>query len=1218
MPRLSKIGAAALAAFGWTGLSTVTATYLQVAGGGAGGSWNGTVYGVGGNGSNSQFGTLTASVGGGGGGTYPGSNAGSGGSGGGGTGYSSPQSNPLLVGGSGTSGQGNAGGSGQFNGGNSYYGGGGGGAGAAGANASSTNGNGGVGLASSISGTSTYYAGGGGGGSWANSGGSAGTGGNGGGGNGAESAAGSPGTANTGGGGGAGDNGSGAGQGGGGAGGYLTGTVSLNPTLSYTVIVGAGGSSSTYGGKGGSGVVIISYPAPQQFGGGVVTTSGSNVIHTFNTSGTLSPLSSLTASYLVVAGGAPGGPGYGGGGGGGGGAGGLLSGSGLTIDTNSTYVVTVGSGGAGGTYTGSRYSNGSNSTFSAYVTAAVGGGAGGTNAATTGASGGSGGGGGCAVAAGGAGTSGQGNTGGAGAGTFGAGYYTGGGGGGAGAVGQDGQSGAGGAGGVGVASSISGTSTYYAGGGGGGGIYTGSVGGAGGNGGGGAGAVGSASATSGTANTGGGGGGTSNNSSNTSGNGGSGVVIISYAGSVQQMAGGTVTISGGNVIHTFTSSGYLTPLKFVGNSLRFRSSASAYLSRTPASAGNSTSFTYSLWVKRGILSAYEPLYHSGTSNANGSFVFGSNDTFSCQLFNSPSANYGWSSTMVFRDPASWYHIVIRGFASSSSNSYGGVELALYVNGVQQTFTGAAFNTPTTTNRLTDATAKQIGGDTVNTAYYDGYLSEFNYIDGQALTPNSFGTFNSYGVWQPITYGGSYGTNGFYLPFNKPSTSTYAASFNGTSQSISVASNSVFNFAGAFTVECWLNTSTVTNVSQPCLFSIGSDAAGLVLTYSSGNFYGYFVGTGGLFNISYTPYLNSWVHIAWVRQVAGGTHYLYVNGIQVATGTSGGTISSTGGVTVGKAGSSGTSFGYLSGTVSNFRVNNTALYTANFIPSTSPLTAVTGTQLLTLQNSTIIDNSTNAFSITNNGTVTTSANTNVFVNPTTLAVDQSPAGNNWTPNNISLTAGSTYDSMTDVPTLTSTTVANYCVLNPLDKGTTITIQDANLTSTIGATHNGVRGTFQIPKSGKWYWEVAINTTTTNSIIGSFGVATAASSLNTYDYNTTGTYSLYCQGSPALNYVVNGSLGTTFGSAVTGGTVCNVAYDADNGQLYLGVANTYYSSAGAGTGNPSTATNPSMAVAASLGLFPYIHVYNETINVNFGQQPWIYSPPSGFVALNTYNL
>jgi len=238
--------------------------------------------------------------------------------------------------------------------------------------------------------------------------------------------------------------------------------------------------------------------------------------------------------------------------------------------------------------------------------------------------------------------------------------------------------------------------------------------------------------------------------------------------------------------------------------------------------------------------------------------------------------------------------------------------------------------------------------------------------------------------------------------------------------------------------------------------------------------------------------------------------------------------------------------------------------------------------------------------------------------TTLGYDSSPNGNNWTTNNISLTAGTTYDAMLDVPTNTSATVANYAVMSPLDKGTSITLQDANLTQTIGATHNGIRGTFQIPTSGKWYWEVTIGSTTSNSVITAFGLATASSSLNTYAYNTTGTYCIYAQGSPALLYITNGSSGTSFGSAISAGTVCGIAYDADNGQLYLAIANTYYNSSGSGTGNPAGGTNSSMAVSASLGLFPYVQTYSNTNYINFGQRPFTYTPPSGFVALNTYNL
>jgi len=51
-------------------------------------------------------------------------------------------------------------------------------------------------------------------------------------------------------------------------------------------------------------------------------------------------------------------------------------------------------------------------------------------------------------------------------------------------------------------------------------------------------------------------------------------------------------------------------------------------------------------------------------------------------------------------------------------------------------------------------------------YFDGYMAEINFIDGQALTPNSFGQIDAAtGEWSPKAYAGTYGTNGFYLPFD---------------------------------------------------------------------------------------------------------------------------------------------------------------------------------------------------------------------------------------------------------------------------------------------------------------------------------------------------------------------------------------------------------------------------------------------------------------------
>ena len=999
MPRLSKIGAAALAAFGWSTGSSVTATYLQVAGGGGGAGGNsafqgggggagglltgttslnptlsytvtvgaGGVAGVGGNGtqgSNSQFGTLTASVGGG----YGANRATTGGTGGsGGGGGDQGGSGSAGSGGSATSGQGNTGGNGAS--GTNYGGaGGGGGAGAVGSNASTNSGgNGGAGSASSITGSSVTYAGGGGGGGNYNQSGTGGTGGSGGGGTANQSLTGSAtsGTANTG---------------------------------------GGGGGSSYTAGSGGSGVVIISYPSPQKFGGGIVTTSGSNTIHTFQTSGTLSPLSTLSASYLIVAGGGGGGA-YNGGGGG---AGGLLTGSGITIDTNSIYVVTIGAGGSG-QIASTQSVAGSNSLFSPVSTTAIGGGKGGgyTGSFYSATSGGSGGGAAYAASSAGIGTSGQGNNGGTG---VSGGPDSAGGGGGAGTAGSNGGS-TGGNGGAGVSSTISGTSTYYAGGGGGASYPAtgGTAGGTGGNGGGGNGGYNSAG-TAGAANRGGGGGGsqdTNNPPNNAGGNGGSGIVIISYAGSTQQMAGGTVTISGGNVIHTFTSSGYLAPLKLVNNSLRFRHSNSSWLSRTPTVAGNQQKFTWSGWVKLGWFDlSYNPQFFGCATSTSNYFQFGwssgnlgGSNAYSFGAQQSSGGNtYGISTTALYRDPAAWYHVVL---AVDTTQATSTNRMIMYVNGVRQTpDSSSSGQPPQNTNFLINSTITHgIGYSNVYSNYLDGYLTEVNFIDGQQLTPSSFGTFNSYGVWQPITYGGSYGTNGFYLPFtNKTST-------------------------------------------------------------------------------------------------------------------------------------------------------------------------------------------------------------------TTLGYDFSPAGNNWTPNNISLTAGATYDSMTDVPTLTSATVANYAVLNPIQPtglAAQPTFSNANLTinQSAASTSNAV-GTIAIP-SGAFYWEAYASTITGGSHMNGI-----------YATNTPLTNQVYGSIRSGNNGWNNLSGVNTPGTTYTANSWISVAVDVTNGKCWFAVNGTWVAS-----GNPATGANPAFTFTPGTSVLPYFCFDNQTGNkqfdVNFGQQPFQYTSPTGFVALNTYNI
>ena len=1104
-----------------TSLSLSSSYTVTVGAGGAAGNYTSGGTGIGGNGGNSVLGAIATSTGGGGGGggDATGNNGQNGGSGGGGAGVGN------YSGGTGVSGQGNAGANGTSN----NTGGGGGGSSAAGSSK-----NGGNGTASSISGASVTYAGGG-----------------------AAFAASGGGTAGTGG----------------------AGAVDTSATISS----GSGGGANGGGGagKGGSGVVIISYAGSTQlFGGGVVTFAGGNTIHTFNTSGTLTPVVSLSANYLIVAGG-------GGGLGGGGGAGGFVSGSGITIDTNSTYLVTVGSGGASGV-------NGSNSSFSSVPTVAIGGGrAAGTGTFSNGQAGTAGGSGGAGFQyssggsyAGGAGTSGQGNAGGA---AFSQAGGNGGGGGGAGAAGANAASDQGGNGGNGLQSSITGTATYYAGGGGG----SSNVGqGTGGLGGGGAGAY--ASGIDGTANTGGGGGG---GQAVYNASGGSGIVIISYAGSTQLMAGGTVTITGGNVIHTFTSSGYLSPLRLIGNSLRFRASNTAYLSRTPTVASNRQKFTWSGWVKRGSLGTEQPLFQAGTWAYNTQIsiiTFGSGDNF---VF--ASGVYGTStenntfSTQVFRDPAAWYHLVV---AVDTTQATASDRVKMYVNGVQITaFTQqGSYNIYPTQNYSysINNTVLHTIGDHPAGSYFDGYQAETRFIDGQQLTPNSFGTFNSYGVWQPITYGGSYGTNGFYLPFNPGSTS-YAGSFNGSSQYLSVAQNSAFNLAGGnWTIECWFNWNGSTS-DYRIIFSKrtgGTCSYQAYLNLSTGIIH-FYNGTT-VTSTGVTPTANVWNHLACVQNSSNIT--IYLNGVAIYTFANT-TTDITSPFYIGYSSSASEIF---SGSISNFRlVKGTAVYTSTFTPSTTPLTNISGTSLLTLQNATIVDNSTNAFTITNTGTVVTSVQTPFIANAFS---DQGPAGNNWTANNIGQLYGSTYDSMTDVPTLTSATAANYCVINPLDTGGA-TLSNGNLTQTTPSTGYGAMRSTLAVSSGKWYWEVTPSSLTGGSQVGIAGVTDTYSS-STQLYQLASSYTYWAN---ALKG--NNNSATSYGATYAANDVIGVALDLDGGTITFYKNNTSQGTAFtglSGTFTPAICDNSNSSASA--------------FNVNYGQQPFVYTPPSGFVALNTYNL
>lgn len=218
------------------------------------------------------------------------------------------------------------------------------------------------------------------------------------------------------------------------------------------------------------------------------------------------------------------------------------------------------------------------------------------------------------------------------------------------------------------------------------------------------------------------------------------------------------------------AAGTWPPLNYkISRSLLFNSSDASYLTRTPATAGSATTFTFSAWVKRGQIGATnvtQYLFSGGTASTYIGFGQLTTDDLSGNLRGTGATNYFFATSGLFRDPSAWYHVV---WSVDTTQATAANRVMVYVNGVLQTL-GTANYPPQNTTLLT-ASARYLGQSGSSTYYLDGYMTEVNFIDGQQLAPTYFGSFDNNGVWTPAAYGGSYGTNGFYLNFSDNSNTT---------------------------------------------------------------------------------------------------------------------------------------------------------------------------------------------------------------------------------------------------------------------------------------------------------------------------------------------------------------------------------------------------------------------------------------------------------------
>ena len=246
----------------------------------------------------------------------------------------------------------------------------------------------------------------------------------------------------------------------------------------------------------------------------------------------------------------------------------------------------------------------------------------------------------------------------------------------------------------------------------------------------------------------------------------------------------------------------------VSRSVRFNSADTAYLSRTPGTAGNRKTWTWAGWVKRSKLGATQALFHCRGTVGNNTTDTGIGFTETDELRLVTGAVNAFISAAVFRDVSAWYHIV---YAFDTTQAADSDRIKIYVNGTQITSASASYPSQNSDWFINSTSEHSIGRHGAIVHYLSGYLADIHFIDGQALTPTSFGEFDDNGVWQPIDASGlTYGTNGFHLPFSDNSTAAALGtdtSGNGntwTVNNLSVANQGYVgaidasnSFAGAF-------------------------------------------------------------------------------------------------------------------------------------------------------------------------------------------------------------------------------------------------------------------------------------------------------------------------------------------------------------------------------------------------------------------------------------
>ena len=269
--------------------------------------------------------------------------------------------------------------------------------------------------------------------------------------------------------------------------------------------------------------------------------------------------------------------------------------------------------------------------------------------------------------------------------------------------------------------------------------------------------------------------------------------------------------------------------------------ANSYLTRTPSSASNRKTFTWSGWIKKSNTTDKQQIFgvEGGSDNTTWSrLLFLASEKLSFEAYNDTII-----TNRLFRDASAWYHIVL---AVDTTQSTASDRVKLYVNGVQETsFSEATYPSQNQNLGINNTVVHNIGRADGSNAF-DGYMSHVSFVDGQQLAPTVFGeTDSTSGIWKfKAPSGVTWGTNGFHLKFENSgnlgldssgNSNTLAVNGNGR-QALDTPSN-VYATLNPLSSSATLTTGNTTGATADSTWRPASTTIGMLGT--TGKYYAEF-------------------------------------------------------------------------------------------------------------------------------------------------------------------------------------------------------------------------------------------------------------------------------------------------------------------------------------------------------------------------------------------